>query len=199
MLRARAPRLLPARKGIRRDVKAYRLAGVLRCPVDDSTLAAKTNNGRFPAYVCRKASERPDHPRPFAVSEAFVLPWVLEEVGRFTLDGLDDTTPADAEAQRADLAARLDRANELFIVGAITRERRDAEAVAVAEAMDALGSPGETLDLADVSLDGIEGWAPADVNRVIRAILSSVTLGPDMRPVSAEWRNRALRGVSTTT
>jgi DNA invertase Pin-like site-specific DNA recombinase len=193
MLRARAPELLPARKGIRRAVKPYRLAGVLRCPHDDSILAAKTNNGRFPAYVCRKASERPGHPRPFAVSEAFVLAWVLDEVQHFTLDGLDDTAPADAEAQRADLAARLDRANELFIAGAISRDRRDTEAAAVAEAMDALGAPGETVAVGDVDLDGIETWAPADVNRIIRAILARVELGPDMRPVSAVWRNPALR------
>jgi hypothetical protein len=63
----------------------------------------------------------------------------------------------------------------------------------VAEAMDALGAPGETVAVGDVDLDGIETWAPADVNRIIRAILARVELGPDMRPVSAVWRNPALR------
>jgi hypothetical protein len=30
-------------------------------------------------------------------------------------------------------------------------------------------------------------WEPRSVNAVLRAILERVTLGPDMRPVSAVW------------
>jgi len=36
-------------------------------------------------------------------------------------------------------------------------------------------------------------WQPADVNAVLRAVFTSVMLGPDLRPVSAVWRNPALR------
>jgi hypothetical protein len=36
-------------------------------------------------------------------------------------------------------------------------------------------------------------WAPRDVNAILHAILERVDLGPDLRPVSAVWRNPALR------
>ena len=37
-------------------------------------------------------------------------------------------------------------------------------------------------------------WAPADLNRILSAILVEVQMDEKMQPVEALWRNPALRG-----
>jgi DNA invertase Pin-like site-specific DNA recombinase len=191
MLRARAPGLLPTVKGARPAARAYLLTGILRCPHDDEPLSPKANHRRWVACHCPAASANASHPRPFSVAETRVLPWVRDEIAHADLGGDQAAAVAEDQAQRAALAARLERANELYMAGRITRERSDAEAAAVADEMDKLGDAVVVADLGD--LDEMWTWAPVDANRVLRAILERVELGPDLRPVSAVWRNPALR------
>jgi DNA invertase Pin-like site-specific DNA recombinase len=191
MLRARAPGLLPTVKGARPAARAYLLTGLLRCPHDDAPLSPKANHRRWVAYHCPLAASSASHPRPFSVAETRVLPWIVDEVDHIDLGGDRAAAAAEDQAQRAALAGRLERANELYLAGRITRERSDAEAVAVATGLDALGDAVVVADLGN--LDELWTWAPADTNRVLRAILERVELGADMRPTLALWRNPALR------
>jgi len=200
MLRARAPEILPRVKGTRAGGRAYLLTGLLRCPHDDSTLMAKANHGRWPSYGCRIARCAASHPRPWNVSEAFVLPWVKAEIARLRI--VDPTTGERADgvrlaegnaAEREALAGRLERANELFVLGpkagGWTRERRDAEAATVTAEMDGLGDAETIAELPAVD------WTrePRVVNAVIRMIVSEITLGPDLRPRVALWYQPAWR------
>jgi DNA invertase Pin-like site-specific DNA recombinase len=191
MLRARAPGLLPTVKGARPAARAYLLTGLLRCPHDDAPLSPKANHRRWVAYHCPLAASSASHPRPFSVAETRVLPWVREEIAHTNLSGDRAAEMAEGTAAREALAARLERARELYIEGALTRERYDREARDVAASLDALGDAVVVADLGN--LDELWTWAPEDANRVLRAVLERVDLGPDLRPVSAVWRNRALR------
>jgi DNA invertase Pin-like site-specific DNA recombinase len=182
MLRARAPELLPRVKGTRAGARGYLFTGLLVCPHDGTRLAPKANHGRWAAYSCRRAYDLVDHPHPRAVSEAFILPWVRDEIAHLRLPDAV-TLATDNAGQRDALTGRLERAHELYIAGAITRERHDREAAAVAAELDRLGAAEAVV--AVPRLDWT--WAPRDVNAILRAILESVTLGPDLRPVSAVW------------
>jgi DNA invertase Pin-like site-specific DNA recombinase len=188
MLRARVPEILPRVKGMRAGGRAYLLTGLLRCPHDDSTLSPKANlHSRWPSYGCRIAKEAASHPRPWNVSEHFVLPWVKAEVARLRIPDAV-TLATDNAAQRDALAGRLERANEMYVLGpkagGWTRERRDAEATAVAVELDQLGAAEDVVAIPPIDWT----WDPRTLNGVLRGILRSVTLGPDLRPVEAEWR-----------
>jgi DNA invertase Pin-like site-specific DNA recombinase len=199
MLRDRAPELLPRVKGTRAGARGYLLTGLLRCPFDGSALSAKANHGRWVSYGCRIAKEAASHPSPRNVAESKVLPAVRAEIEHIDLGGDRVAKAAENAAQRDDLARRLDRANELFVIGpkdgGWTRERRDAEAAAVAAALDGLGSAETVQDL--VAPDALWTWAPRDANTTIRAILERVNLGPDLLPLpwpaGFVWRNESLR------
>jgi DNA invertase Pin-like site-specific DNA recombinase len=151
--------------------------------------------GRQIGYYCRKAHNDPAHPRPYVVSERFVLPWIRDEIEHVDLGGDSLATAAENAAQRVNLAAQLDRANELYIAGRIGRERYDAEAAAVTAALNGLGSAETVQDLGDLS--DLWTWAPRDTNATLRAILERVNLAPDLRPLpwpeGFVWRNPKLR------
>jgi DNA invertase Pin-like site-specific DNA recombinase len=166
----------------------YPLSGLLACPACGTFLSPQPRTGAFMGWYCARALVDPAHPRPYVVSERYVLPWIKEEVARLRLPDAV-TLATDNAAQREALAGRLDRAHELYIGGAITRERHAAEAAAVAVELDRLGAAEAVV--AVPRLDWT--WAPRDVNAVLSAILERVTLGPDMRPVSAVWRVPAWR------
>ena len=144
--------------------------------------------GRQVGYYCRKAHNDPGHPRPYVVSERFLLPWIVAEIARLRIPAAV-ATAADNAAQRDALAGRLERAHELYIAGEITRERHAAEAAAVTAERDRLGDTETIAAVPAIDWD----WAPADVNRILRSILARVDLGPDMRPAAATWRNPKLR------
>jgi DNA invertase Pin-like site-specific DNA recombinase len=148
--------------------------------------------GRQVGYYCRKAHNDSTHPRPYVVSERFVLPWVKAEIARLVVPPavmLD----ADNAAQREALAGRLERANEMYVLGpkagGWTRERRDAEAATVTVEMDRLGDVETIAAFPPVDWE----WPVPELNAYLRAILDRVDLGSDMRPVEATWRNRAMR------
>jgi hypothetical protein len=120
------------------------------------------------------------------VGEETVLPWVKDEVARLrTPDAV--TLAADNAAVRSALAGRLERANDLFVLGpkagGWTRERRDAEAAAVAAELDRLGDAEAVVAVPTIDWT----WSARTVNEVLRTILVRVVLGPDLRPVSALW------------
>jgi DNA invertase Pin-like site-specific DNA recombinase len=191
MLRARAPEIMPRVKGTRAGARGYLFTALLVCPFDGTRLSAKANHGRWPAYSCRRATLLADHPHPRAISEAYILPWMRDEIAHIDLGGDRAADAVEDAAARAALTGRLERANELYLAGRITRERSDAEAAAVADELDRLAGSAVVEDLGD--LDDLWTWAPRDTNATLRAILERVTLGPDLRPTLALWRNPALR------
>ena len=162
----------------------FALYGLLRCHCGRILTGTRFRNGSDPmytAYKCHVARTVPAH-GPGSVPEKRILPWVRAEVGRLRVPDAV-TTAVDNAAARDALAGRLERAHELYIAGAISRERHAAEAAAVAAELDRLGDT-ETV----VAVPAIDWTWPAErINAVVRNIVASVELDDQMRPVGAEW------------
>lgn len=192
------------RRGVRSVSPLHRLAGLLRCHC--GAVMGQTVSGEgTPRYRCSLGAADPSHSRPYIVSERRLMPAIRDEVAH--LRAIDPATgePVDAvtlatdnAAQRGALAARLERANDLFVLGpkegGWTRERRDAEAAAVAAELARLGRAEAVVAVPTIDWT----WPPREVNAVLRAILERVQLGPDLRPLPypdgfawtvPEWRS----------
>lgn len=169
--------------------------GLLRCHCGRIMTGTRYRNGSdlaYTTYKCHVARTVPDH-GPGSIPEKRVLEWAKVEAARLNPPGDRLALAADTAAQRGALAARLERANDLFVLGpkdgGWTRERRDAEAAAVAAALDDLGGV-ETIEV----LRPVDWkWSPETINKVLRAMWKYVELGPDLRPVEAEWWVREWR------
>jgi len=187
------------RRGAR--AKATRTyAGLLRC---GGTIAGRTcgailtsqprPDGRNISYLCRAAHNDATHSRPYSISERYIEPWVRAEVARMELEADAVTIATDNAAERASLAAKRARWIEQYGEGLIDRAERDRRLAAVDAQLAALGATEALIEVPEIVWDGPGRWTPADLNAVLRRILASVTLGPDLRPLSAEWWNPALR------
>lgn len=189
-----APELIPAAGPTgRRQPTHAALAQLLVCHCGHVLTPEGRRKWGRPAYRCTRGNRlgRDVH-GPCWVAEASVLPWMRDEIAHLRIPDAV-TLASDNAAQRDALAGRLDRANELFVIGpkagGWTRERRDAEAAVVKAALDLLGDTEAIVKVPAVDWT----WPVPELNAYLRAIVSRVDLGPDMRPVWAEWRNRALR------
>ena len=184
MLRARAPELLPAGKRVQAAAATYLFSGLLRCPFDQTLLAAKMNHGRWPGYQCRRAAELPGHPRPFAVSEAIIRPWLEAEAAKLRVPGAGLPAVGDeATAERATLEARKRRVADNYEDGLINRAARDAKVAAIEEEAEKI----ERRQIVGIVPPAIDwSWPVARVNAVLRALWEYVDLGVDLRPVRAE-------------
>jgi DNA invertase Pin-like site-specific DNA recombinase len=152
--------------------------------------------GRQVGYYCRKAHNDPTHPRPYVVSERFLLPWIRDEIARLRIVDPLTGEPIDAvalattnAAQRDALAAEKARILRQNAKGYITDAELDAGMAAVAVELDRLGVAEAVVNVPPVDWT----WPVPELNAYLRAIVSRVDLGPDMRPVWAEWRDRTLR------
>ena len=189
-----APELVPAstRPGARTR-QPYRFAGLLRCPCGATmTPYRRTNRTGDPvSYRCQRSYTAAEHVRPSSVPEHALLPWMRDELARTDLGG--DTLEAvkDAAAERADLTGQRERLALAYARGGLSEPVYTTEDAALVARLDALPAATVDIDLGD--LDDLWTWAPADANRTLRALWAHVELGPDLRPVRAEWRNKALR------
>jgi site-specific DNA recombinase len=162
----------------------FALYGLLRCHCGHVLTGNRYRNGSDTAYCrykCHVARTVPGHGHG-SVPEKRILPWVRDEVGRLRAP-VAVTIAADNAAQRDALAGRLGRAHELYIGGAISRERHAAEAATVAAELDRLGDAEVVAAVPAIDWT----WPPEKLNLVLRAILERVELGPDLRPVKAIW------------
>ena len=194
ILEREAPGTLPRgmRKGSRPETRgAFTLYHLLRCACGRPLTASRLRGD--PMYRCQAAEHDPNHPRPYRVRESQLLQWVRDEADHLDLGGDAAQEATDDAAIRAELDARLARAGEAYTDGMMTRERM-AEVKAETEAeLDKLAAVATVRAIPPAVWDGPGAWTPAMLNRWLRAFLVSVNLGPDMRPVDATWRNRALR------
>jgi len=162
----------------------FALYGLLRCHCGHVLTGSRYRNGSDPEYTtykCHLSRTVPGH-GPGSVPEKRILPWVRDEVSRLRVPDAV-TMAADNAAVRAALAGRAERAHELYIAGAISRERHTAEVTAVTAELDRLGD-AESV----VAVPAIDWTWPAErINAVLLALFVSVQFDAQMRPFRAEW------------
>lgn len=211
-----APELLPIdTTGTRgkRAVQRWRFSRLLICPHDGSTLTTipPSKPGGNVKYACRIGHRDGDgsHPRPYVISERYVLDWAKAEMaGRMTI-AAEAVNPDGIEASLTELAAKRDRVVESFIEGVIDKAARD-------KALARLDSQRNDLDALKRRVitysHGIDWDAePGEVNARLRewwahvemayvpADPTALVIGRndrdrelDLRPVRAEWRKGPL-------
>jgi DNA invertase Pin-like site-specific DNA recombinase len=128
---------LPAKRTRGRHVRStHLLAGLLICPFDGSILTTMPRKDGSTTYICRKAQvgaivDGVPHPRPYAVSEARILPWAKRMAENMTRGRFEYRTATSDDSSGA-IAA--ERAN---IYRAVAKGMPDAEADPMLAALDA--------------------------------------------------------------
>lgn len=162
------------------------LAGLLVCHCG-TVLSPQRQKGRaeWTVYFCGNARRDKAHPRPYAIAESKVIDWVKHESSRFRVpervalggDPSERRDELEEDRRLAGIALRARAMPEAEFNAVMTR--LDAELDALQAAESAVDVP-QAIDWA--------GWSRGAVNGVLRSLWICVQLGPDMRPLRAEWR-----------
>jgi DNA invertase Pin-like site-specific DNA recombinase len=142
-------------------------------------------NPRYTVYRCDGGRQDPAHPHPYAVNEAALLDWAQAEAAHLAIPG--DRVAADARSdERAELDDRKRRVLDMFEAGHLTRDERETRLAPIYEALERIDNESAADVLAHIpAIDW--AWPPAQLNPVLRALWTRIDLGPDLRPVGAEW------------
>lgn len=173
-----------------------RLAGLLRCPCGN-LMTARTSEtitpygryGPYTGYQCPRGRYQPDHPRPYMVAEAAILPAVKAAAAKLRPP---ETVPAevpDREAERQELLTRRARIIDNYEDGLYDKAERDRRLGVVVEALEAL----EQLEEAEAALPvppaiDWDEWTPEAINRVLRLLFVEFRLAPDLHDAVPERR-----------
>jgi DNA invertase Pin-like site-specific DNA recombinase len=180
---------LGGRKGAR-SFGSRPLSGLLVCHC--KTPMTQTTSHWAPKYRCPRGVSDPDHPRPYIVSEAKLLPAAEDEAERLKV-------PADllqwSEAPRAALAAleaKREGIGDAYAVGAFGPVGSPEAKAKLTSRLEAIDAEAERLQIVD-HLDDIPqevdwSWPPERLNAVLRALWERIELGPDLHPVRFVWR-----------
>ena len=129
------------------------------------------------------------------VSEAKVLPWIVEEAARY-VEPRDDArreSAIDRERERAALTAERGRVVEMRRDNLIGRDEVRRMVRAIDDRLVALDPPLSRPDLA--RLDWTH-WSDAEINETLRSLFASIELDDWYRPLRAEWRDASWRGAA---
>jgi DNA invertase Pin-like site-specific DNA recombinase len=190
ILRHQAPELVAAHPRTAGAIQPGRfaLSKLVHCHCGRLMTPYSRANGRNPTYtVYRCDGGRPDpvHPHPYAVNEAVLVEWARGEAGHLAIPA-DRMSAAERTAERAELDDRKARILDMFEAGHLTADEREARLEPVYEALERLdNAAGAELVTTIPEIDWT--WPPARLNPVLRALWARIDLGPDLRPISAEW------------
>lgn len=188
---------LPAKRTRGRHVRSvHPLAGLLICPFDGSTFTTMPRPGGSTSYLCRKAQvgiivDGEPHPRPYAISEARILPWVKRMADNMTHEGRATRTTASDDS--ADQIA-AERAN---IYRAIAKGMPDIDADPMLAALDAREAVLAAAGRATLYLwqsNAFDWDDPARANAGLRALWRGIMLQyvtPETR-CQGQWQDTVL-------
>ena len=172
----------PSRQG-QRGGEGFALAKLLRCGTCGSMLTGSRlptrAGGRYVRYACRFAESA--HHERVTVTELQLLPWIQGEAARLVVPGDLLERPADdvLDDDRAERAA-LER-----LRGKLSDAVVDA-GIAELDAKRTAGSKRRQLvEAIPPAIDWT--WSAETINATLRAMWHHVDLGPDLRPIRAEW------------
>jgi DNA invertase Pin-like site-specific DNA recombinase len=176
------PELLPARGASGKRIRATStLSQLVRCHCGN---VMTPNNVKRQLYCSRAVTiGREAHGR-YNVTQASIIAWCQGEAARLQVPHDRLELAADAEARRTAVEAQRERLGWAVTDGLLSREAAKAKATALDAELAGLEQRDELVEIPTIDWS----WAPAEINAVLRALWHHVQLGPDMAPVSAEWK-----------
>lgn len=155
-------------------------ARLLRCPCGHLLTGARRPDGTT-KYRCLRAETSLDHERK-SVAEGIVLPWAKAEMTRLRPPA-EAVSMVDLEDERHELAARRDRIARAFVAGLIDEADMLRDKADLDDALMRLELQSRAVRVPSFSWNR----EPHEVNLALRDLWSHVQLGPDLRPLHAEW------------
>lgn len=155
-------------------------ARLLRCHCGHLLTGSRRSDGST-IYRCLRAETSFDHERK-SVAEAIVLRWAEIEMRRL-VPPTEPVALTDLEAERHALTARLERIRVAFLDGLLDEDRMRAENAEANDALTRLELQSQAVQVPPFSWNHPAGA----VNLALRALWRHVQLGPDLRPLHAEW------------
>lgn len=160
--------------------QAHLFARLLRCHCGHLLTGSRRSDGTT-IYRCLRAETSLDHDRK-SIAEAVVLRWAVVEMGRLRPPAAP-VSMVDLEVERHELTDRRDRVARAFVLGVTDEARMLQDKAELDDALTRLA-----LQSRAVQVPAFE-WhhEPYEVNLALRDLWQSVQLGPDLRPLHAEW------------
>ena len=180
LIRREAPELVAGvTRGTRSRTTAPRLfRGLLRCHCGGPMTPNSAGKGGL-RYYCGRG-QRGAHARPYTIVESKVRPWIEAEADR--LVDRDEYTVTEGEYDNPKLRVLIAAAREAGMDEDADRyqARLDAQMAEHGERIERRLNVPERIDW--------ERWDTESINRALRSLFEYIELGPDLRPVRAEWR-----------
>lgn len=166
----------------------YRL---LRCQCGRFLTGVRYKNGRrqgYVAYRCLQGRWDLRHERQ-TVPETAVLEWARAEaaLARPPVERIQIAEQAQEKVEA--LTSQKIRLGRAYAAGALPEGEFQSGVEAIDAELDELELLGRSIELGPIDWD----VDPQLINALLRALWEYVELGPDQRPVRAEWRLRAWR------
>lgn len=139
--------------------------------------------GPYVGYQCYDGRHDPKHPRPYMIAERIILEWARTEAARFIPPATVQRMAPDT--RRDDLEENRRRAGVAYTARALSDEDFAATVQRIDAELAALAAAEEAIEVKPIDW---ERWDRTAINAVLRTLWEHVELGPDMRPVRAEWR-----------
>lgn len=175
-------------QGVRAGRATRIFSRLLYCHCGAPTPMTTMPGRHSPRYRCNRGEQDDRHPRPVTVTESQLLPWAQAEVIRGLGSHMLEIRYADQNvAVRAALEAKRARLMEAYLDMRFDKVVLDRMLTETDAELAALGQVDRAI--AAVALKPAIRWdAPAgEVNERLRELWRSVQLGPDLRPLSADW------------
>jgi DNA invertase Pin-like site-specific DNA recombinase len=136
-------------------------------------------------YRCLAGRTTPDHGR-LNVSESKIIGWVKAEAGRFRVPRGKAQIGERGDSHRLELEARRRRVLDNYEDGLIDKAARDEKLITIGDELANLEATHRVVEIPS-GIDW-EGWAPKEINSVLRTYWDHIQLDRHMQPVKAEWR-----------
>ncbi len=173
------------RRGVR-SLGSRPLSGLLICHC--GAVMGQTTSHWSPKYRCPNGVSNPDHERPYMISEARILPAVMEEAGHLRPSQWRVQGDTDA-AEITRLAKRRDDVIDFALDRSIDKAERDRRLAEIDVALAELRARAQADAMLSLVPDAIDWTAPpAVVNEALQALWSGIKLGPDLMPIAYGWR-----------
>lgn len=192
VLERRYPDAMPERTPIgRRERPPFVLFHLVRCSCG-TLLTGSRQRWRIGSpwaviYRCHRAEASAGHPSPRMVPEGRVMEFVKAEVARLELPEVVEVAASAEDAEQ--LQAERERVLFQHRRGWISEAEAEAAMVEIEARADALRATETARAIPEIDWT----WDPADLNRILTAVLVEIQMDEKMIPVSAVWRNPALR------